>query len=69
MGNTVPEKESIEHCRYTVMFTILSGFMGISLPPQGKIDESIPACLGGQQRANRLGPTGTVQGTVLDGLA
>ena len=28
----MPEKESIEHCSYTVMFTILSGFMGISLP-------------------------------------
>jgi hypothetical protein len=28
MGNTVPEKESIEHRRYTVMFPILSGFMG-----------------------------------------
>lgn len=36
MGNTVPEKESIEHCRYTVMFTILSSFMGISLPPRGR---------------------------------
>jgi hypothetical protein len=33
MGNTVPEKESIEHCRYIVMFPILSRFMGISSPP------------------------------------
>jgi hypothetical protein len=29
MGNTVTEKESIEHRRYTVMFPILSGFMRI----------------------------------------
>src|SRR6202035_572837 len=36
MGNTVPEKESIEHCSYTVMFTILSGFMGISSPPKDR---------------------------------
>ena len=41
MGNTVPEKESIEHCRYIVMFPILSGFMGIRLPPQGRAQESI----------------------------
>jgi hypothetical protein len=35
MGNTLPEKESIEHCRYTGMLTILSGFIGISSPPKG----------------------------------
>jgi hypothetical protein len=43
MGNTVQEKESIEHCSYTLMFTILSGFMGIGSPPK-ETQESIPAC-------------------------
>jgi hypothetical protein len=37
MGNTVPEKESIEHCSYTVIFTILSGFMGTSSPPKERM--------------------------------
>jgi len=37
MGNTVPEKESIAHCGYTVMFPILSGFMGTSSPPQERL--------------------------------
>jgi hypothetical protein len=37
MGNTVPEKESIEHCRYIVMFPILSGFMDISSPPKDRL--------------------------------
>jgi hypothetical protein len=36
MGNTVPEKESIEHCRYIVMFPILSGFMAIIFTAPGK---------------------------------
>jgi hypothetical protein len=44
MGNTMPEKESIEHCSYTLMFTILSGFMGIGSPPKKRLHESIPAC-------------------------
>ncbi len=69
MGNTVPEKESIEHCSYTVMFTILSGFMGIKFTTEGKDDESIPACRGSRQISNRLGPLAAVQGAVLDRLA
>jgi hypothetical protein len=41
MGNTVLEKESIEHCGHTVMFTFLSGFMGISSTPQQRRTEYI----------------------------
>jgi hypothetical protein len=39
MGNTVPEKESIEHCSYTVMFQRLSGFKGTSSPPDERLTE------------------------------
>ena len=39
MGNTVPEKESIEHCSYTVMFQILSGFKGTRSPPDARLTE------------------------------
>ena len=39
MGNTVPEKESIEHCSYIVMVPILSGFKGISSPPDERLTE------------------------------
>jgi hypothetical protein len=61
MGNTVLEKESIEHCGYTGMFTFLSGFMGISSTPQHRRTEYI--CL--IAVPNRLGPVGAVQA---DGL-
>ena len=70
MGNTVLEKESIEHCGYTVMFTFLSGFMGISSTPPAKADRVyMPASQSNKPVPNRLSPVGAVQGAVLDGLA
>ncbi len=69
MGNTVPEKESIEHCRYTVMFTILSGLMGISSPPKERLTRVYLLAQAADRTANRLGPIEAVQGAVVDGFA
>ena len=70
MGNTVPEKVSIKHCRYTVMFPILSGFMGISVPPQEKAQRVyLLAKSADRAPVHRLGPVRAVQGAVLNGLA
>lgn len=69
MGNTAPEIESMEQCRYTVMFTILSSFTGISAPPKESLTRVYLLASAADRAPNLLGPTGAVQGTVLDGRA
>ena len=69
MGNTVLEKESIKHCRYTVMFPILSGFIDLSSPPQERLAKVYPLVEPTDKARHGLGPIGAVQGAILNGLA